>query len=377
MPPLGLPDPAHLPGHRDALGSTTRSRSSSTRAQAVKADFAVTTANAPAIAEICVRLDGLPLAIELAAARAKLLSPQALLARLERRFELLTGGPRDQPARQQTLRATIDWSYDLLGPDEQAALRAPRRLRRRLHARGGRGRLRRRRRPRRASRRCSTTTCSASRSSPTASRASRCSRRSAPTRSARLEEDADAERELRHRHAEYFLELAEQIRERELADAEIHWPVFERELDNFAATLDWLTDARAERARRPARLRDHRPLGDDRASRRARAVARVGAQLRRRPSSRARRPASSSACRTTPGGIADLERSRALGEEALELFRELGDKRYVAWTLATLGIIAEIEGKFASRTRSRRRRRRSSASSGTSEGPWRRRTTAG
>ena len=89
------------------------------RAQAVKADFAVTSANAPAIAEICVKLDGLPLAIELAAARAKLLSPQALLARLEQRFDLLTGGPRDLPERQQTLRATIDWSYALLGPDEQ------------------------------------------------------------------------------------------------------------------------------------------------------------------------------------------------------------------------------------------------------------------
>ena len=73
----------------------------------MKADFAVTNANAPAIAEICVRLDGLPLAIELAAARAKLLSPQALLARLEQRFDLLTGGPRDLPERQQTLRATI------------------------------------------------------------------------------------------------------------------------------------------------------------------------------------------------------------------------------------------------------------------------------
>jgi hypothetical protein len=89
------------------------------RAQAVKADFAVTSSNAPAVAEICVKLDGLPLAIELAAARAKLLSPQALLVRLEQRFELLTGGPRDLPERQQTLRATIDWSYKLLGPEEQ------------------------------------------------------------------------------------------------------------------------------------------------------------------------------------------------------------------------------------------------------------------
>ncbi len=75
------------------------------------------------MAEICHRLDGLPLAIELAAARSKLLPPQAMLARLERRLGLLTGGARDLPERQQTLRATIAWSYDLLTPDEQALFR--------------------------------------------------------------------------------------------------------------------------------------------------------------------------------------------------------------------------------------------------------------
>ncbi len=84
------------------------------RALDVQPTFTVTNANAPAVAEICYRVDGLPLAIELAAARIKLFAPEALLARLINRLALLTGGARDLPARQQTLRAAIDWSYDLL-----------------------------------------------------------------------------------------------------------------------------------------------------------------------------------------------------------------------------------------------------------------------
>jgi predicted ATPase len=93
------------------------------RARAVKPDFVVTNANAPAVAEICARLDGLPLAIELAAARSKLLSPQALLARLGQRLHLLTSSTRDAPARQRTLRSAIQWSYDLLSEPEQQLFR--------------------------------------------------------------------------------------------------------------------------------------------------------------------------------------------------------------------------------------------------------------
>ena len=89
------------------------------RAQAANPDFALSEQNAAAVAELCARLDGLPLAIELAAARAKLLPPTALLSRLGNRLELLTGGRRDAPQHQQTLRMTLDWSYDLLDPDAQ------------------------------------------------------------------------------------------------------------------------------------------------------------------------------------------------------------------------------------------------------------------
>jgi predicted ATPase/DNA-binding CsgD family transcriptional regulator len=119
--PLGLP-------HRkrptiESVAEAEAARLFVQRARALRPSFALTDENAAAVAEICYRLDGLPLAIELAAARIKVLSPQALLARLGDQLHLLTAGRSDAPARQQTLRATIAWSYDLLTPKEQALFR--------------------------------------------------------------------------------------------------------------------------------------------------------------------------------------------------------------------------------------------------------------
>jgi predicted ATPase len=122
LSPLPMPDLAHLPSV-EVMSQYEAVRLFVERAQAVRPDFELTNANAPAVAEICHRLDGLPLAIELAAAFVKMLPPPALLKRLEQRLPLLSGGARTLPARQQTMRNTIAWSHDLLTADEQTLFR--------------------------------------------------------------------------------------------------------------------------------------------------------------------------------------------------------------------------------------------------------------
>jgi predicted ATPase/DNA-binding SARP family transcriptional activator len=118
VPPFDAPD-ANLPF--ETLVKTDAVRLFAARAQAVDPGFELDPASAPEVARVCGQLDGLPLAIELAAARAKLLAPAEILERLEREPNMLPSGPRDAPARQRTLAATIRWSYDLLGPDERQA----------------------------------------------------------------------------------------------------------------------------------------------------------------------------------------------------------------------------------------------------------------
>jgi predicted ATPase len=122
VPPLALPD-ARRVTTANAVSPSPAVALFVQRAQAVRADFALTDENASALAEVCARLDGLPLAIELAAARTKLLPPLTLLNRLERRLTVLTGGARDLPARQRTLRNTIDWSHNLLDLTERRLFR--------------------------------------------------------------------------------------------------------------------------------------------------------------------------------------------------------------------------------------------------------------
>jgi predicted ATPase/class 3 adenylate cyclase len=118
IPPLSLPDPESLPPLEN-LTEYEAVRLFVERARAVRPDFSLAEDNAPAVVEICERLDGLPLAIELAAARIKLLTPQVLLDRLGNRLKILTGGARNLPERQRTLRNAIEWSYELLDEGEK------------------------------------------------------------------------------------------------------------------------------------------------------------------------------------------------------------------------------------------------------------------
>ncbi len=120
VPPLQLPDTSSLEKEFSEIIKNESVQFFAERAQSVKPDFQISKENIVPVVEICRRLDGLPLAIELAAARINIFSPEALLKRMDKRLKLLRGGSRDLPARQQTLRDAIDWSYEMLDSDEQS-----------------------------------------------------------------------------------------------------------------------------------------------------------------------------------------------------------------------------------------------------------------
>ena len=346
VPPLELPDPTHLPD-LEALSQYEAVTLFIQRARAARPDFQVTNANAPAVAELCARLDGLPLAIELAAARVKLLSPQALLARLGRRLSLLTGGARDLPARHQTLRGTIDWSYDLLEAGERA-----------LFARlavfvGG------------CSLEAAEAVCGGGDDPPPdvledlALLVDKSLLRQAEGpdgeprfgmletireyAAERLEASGEAETP-RRRHAEYFLALAEQAAPELLGPRQGAWlDRLEREHDNLRAALAWAL----ERGEEALGLRLAAVLGHFWA---VRGYLGEGQGLLERALARwpeAPAPLRAEALSAT-GHLAyircEFDQAAALHEESLSLRRALGDRRGVALSLHYLGRVAHYQG---------------------------------
>ena len=333
VPPFDVPD-ADLPF--EALVKTDALRLFAARAQAVDPDFALDGTSAPEVARVCGRLDGLPLAIELAAARAKLLAPAEILERLEREPHLPGTGPRDAPARQQTLVATIQWSYDLLGPDERLAFA-------RLGVFSGGCTLEA------AERVCDVTLESL------ATLVDNNLLRRRDGRFTMLEtvrrfaaerlEDAGAT-EVRRRHAEWLTELAEAMVDGTFAgeDATVWLDRIQPEHDNIRAALTWSLENDPELALRLAsslrlfwEVRGHFSEG----------FRWIEAGLPRRadvaPEVRMR---ALSASGTIGFRIAKVDVSQERWEEALEIARELADDLWIARLLSDLGTAAAVREEW-------------------------------
>jgi predicted ATPase/class 3 adenylate cyclase len=347
VPPLTVPDlgEAEPP---EILAANEAVQLFLARAQAVKPEFELTSENASAVAEICARLDGLPLAIELGAARVRILSPQALLGRLSERLALLTGGTRDAPARQRTLRDTIEWSYGLLGASEQ-----------RLFARlsvflGGR-----------------TVEAAEAVCDPAAEldaavfdaaaslvEKSLLRQEEGPAGEPRflmletirdyalerLEESGEGEL-LRDRHAHYFVALAEEAEPEILGANQVVWlERLEAERGNFRAALGWLLERRE--AERALRL-----IG----SLRRAWVARGYLSETRKwleagfEQSAAVQPQVEAKALYALGRVAlvqgDYDQAITWLDKSARLFRELGEAEGLVFSLADLGFIATAQGR--------------------------------
>jgi predicted ATPase/tRNA A-37 threonylcarbamoyl transferase component Bud32 len=350
VPPLALPDAKSLP----TLEEMSRYSGIALfvqRAKAIKPDFGLTEDNAAAIANICARLDGLPLALELAAARTKLLSPSAMLARLESRLQLLTGGSRDMPARQQTLRQTIAWSYDLLNEAEQ-------KLFRRLSVFVGGCTLEA------VESVCNTKedleldVLDGMASMVDKSLVRQIEQADGEPRFVMLETireyarekmaESDEERLTRRAHAAYCLVLAEEGDAAETDAGSTEWADrFQIEHDNFRAALEWLTETgdAAWGLRLGAalfrfwELREHLTEGRDRLGKLL-----IVAEAAKPTKARVR---VLFAAGVLAGAQGDYVVGDPLIRESLAGARQLGDKRGIAVALNALGVTARDQDDFA------------------------------
>jgi predicted ATPase len=354
--PLALPELEALPA-LEALASIPAVALFLKRAQAVRPTFRLTEENARAIAEVCVRLDGLPLALELAAARSKLLTPQELLARLAHRLQVLTGGPQDLPPRQQTLRNTILWSYQLLPAREQ-------RLFRRLSVFAGGCTLE-----------AAETVCAALDGDegegyllePVSSLLDKnllrtIQQEGKESRLVMLETireygleclTASGEEEVtRQDHAAYYLALAEEAEPHLFGAEQDMWlKRLERDQGNLRAAQQWLVSGQASGKRKEMALRLANALarfwdvqnrwgeGSDFLER-----ALVGSEETVTRHVRAKALETALFIALNRG---DSERAEVLCEESLAVYQQLGDKRGIGQALQRLGQLARTKGNFA------------------------------
>ncbi len=348
VPPLSLPDPKRLPS-LEQLAQYEAVALFIERAVAVKPRFAITDENAPAVAEICHRLDGLPLAIELAAARTRVLSPQRLLAELSHRLTFLRGGARDLPARQKTLRGAIDWSHDLLTGDEQ-------RLFRRLAVFVGGCALE-----------AIEAVCNIENDVDVLETVESLVGKSlvheagihGEPRFAMLETIREYARErltaggdeerVRERHRDYFLALAEEAEPKLIGAEQAEWlQRLEDEHENLLAGLNWsLVETRVEGGLRLCAAlqrfwwtRGHLAEGQEWC---VRVLGKAGADERTQERANVLNAA---------GVLAfyqgDYPAARARHEESLAIRRQLGDRRGVAESLSNLGTAARAQGDVVS-----------------------------
>jgi predicted ATPase/class 3 adenylate cyclase len=347
VPPLSAPDPRSLPSAPVALVSALNQyegiRLFVERAVLGKSDFALTERNAAALAQICHRLDGIPLAIELAAARVKAMSVDQIATRLDDRFRLLTGGSRMLLPRHQTLRATMDWSYDLLTEGERALLR-------RLSVFAGGWTLEA------AESVCqgdgieewevlelqthlvekSLVTVEESPGGETRYRTLGTVQQYARDR---LMETGEAA-QLRNRHRDWFLELAERAGSELRGPEQARWlDRLEQEHDNLRTALEW-SQAKPEGAEAGLRL-----AGSLYRFWYVRGYLSEGQQWLEGALSTSSGAAALPRAKALHGagyltwGQGDLPRARALLEESLALYRKLGDRRGLARTLNSLGLV--------------------------------------